>query len=141
MCEHCLYSEKEANQNRFFGKKILMQRQVCLLKILRELIQIALLFALYWKFNKICRHKIALHILFFLFCAFVYTAVEWLSYILGFFTYHNGWSIYLSFGFNCIMFPLLLLHYKKPHLAWLASIILAYLMKYFFNLPFFILKK
>ena len=101
---------------------------------------IFLFFALYMKVSKRSENKIMIHILFFLFCAFVYTAVEYLSNTLGFFSYHNGWSIYFSFGFDCIMFPLLLLHYKKPFWAWLASITLAYLTIYFFNLPFPIFK-
>jgi len=100
-----------------------------------------LFFALYRKVDKISKHKLIVYIAFFLFCAFVYTSVECLSCALGFFSYHNGWSIYLSFGFNCIMFPLLLLHYKNPLWAWLTSIFLAYLMIYFFKLPFLILKK
>lgn len=77
---------------------------------------------------------------FFLFCALIYTATEWLSFRLGFFTYHNGWNIYWSFGFNCLMFPLLLLHYKNALLAWPVSIALAFLMIGYFHLPFTITK-
>ena len=101
---------------------------------------IFLFFALYLKVKRSSNNKILIHLLFFLFCSFVYTSVECLSCLLGFFSYHNGWSIYWSFGFNCIMFPLLLLHYKNPFWAWLTSITLGYLVVYFFNLPFAILK-
>ncbi|WP_374214218.1 CBO0543 family protein [Candidatus Desulfosporosinus nitrosoreducens] len=74
--------------------------------------------------------------LFFLFCATLYTSIEWLSFKLGFITYHNGWSLYWSFGLNFIMFPLLLLHYKKSLLVWPLSLILAAAMIYWFDLPF-----
>jgi hypothetical protein len=95
-------------------------------------------FACYSKVVK--SEKIVYVPLFFLFSASLYTSIEWLSYRLGFFSYHNGWNIYWSFAFNCMMFPLLLLHYKKPLLVWLPSIILAVLLIYFFNLPFHIIK-
>lgn len=84
--------------------------------------------------------KIVVYILFFFFCAFVYTSFECLSFCLGFFSYHNGWNLYWSFGFNCIMFPLLLLHYKKPLWVWLPSIACAFLVIHTFNLPFSIMK-
>jgi len=97
-------------------------------------------FALYSKVNKSSKNKIMTHIFLFLFSAIVYTSIECLSCISGFFSYHNGWSIYLSFGFNCIMFPLLLLHYKKPFWAWFVSIPLAFLIIHLFHLPFEILR-
>ena len=95
-------------------------------------------FALYSKVSK--SKKIVYIPLFFLFSASIYTAIEWLSFRLGFFSYHNGWNIYWSFGFNCIMFPLLLLHYKKPLWVWLPSIILAVLVIYLFDLSFIVIK-
>lgn len=95
-------------------------------------------FELYSKVIK-TRRKVYIPLLF-LFGASVYTAIEWLSFRLGAFSYHNGWNIYWSFGFNCIMFPLLLLHFQKPVLAWLLSIVLAFLMIYYFQLPFTLMK-
>lgn len=79
-------------------------------------------------------------ILYILLWAFIYISVEWLSFRLGFFTYHNGWNLYWSFGFDCLMFPLLILHYNKTLWVWPVSITLAFFMIYYFNLPFAILK-
>ena len=98
-------------------------------------------FALYFKLRKSNlignnRHLI----LFFLFGASIYTIFEWLSFKLGFFSYHNGWNIYWSFAFNCIMFPLILLHYKKPLWAWPLSVVFAFLIIHIFDLPFTIMK-
>lgn len=84
--------------------------------------------------------KIITYILFFLFSALVYTSIECLSFYLGYFSYHNGWNLYWSFTFNCLMFPLLLLHYKRPLWVWLPSIILAVLVIHLFNLSFIIIK-
>jgi hypothetical protein len=95
-------------------------------------------FKLYSEVNS--SKRLMVYILFFLFCAFVYTSIEGLSFCLGFISYHNGWNLYWSLVFNCIMFPLLLLHYKKPLLVWLPSIILALLVMHRFNLPFSIMK-
>lgn len=95
-------------------------------------------FQLYSKVNN--SKRIPVYILFFLFCAFVYTSIEYLSFYLGFFSHHNSWNIYWSFAVNLTMFPLLLLHYKKPLWVWFPSIACAFLVIYRFNLPFFILK-
>lgn len=73
-------------------------------------------------------------------CAFLYTIEEWLSFKLGYFSYHNGWNLYWSFAFDCIMFPLLILHFKKPLWVWPLSITLAFLIIYLFHLPFTLLK-
>jgi hypothetical protein len=66
----------------------------------------------------------------------IYSAMEYISHITGHFDYDNGWSFFYSVIFSAVMFPLLLLHYKKPLWAWLISIILAYGMMFLFNIPF-----
>jgi hypothetical protein len=97
-----------------------------------------LFFQLYSKVNN--SKRIPVFILFFLFWTFVYTSIEYLSFYLGFFSYHNNWNIYWSFAVNLTMFPLLLLHYKKSLWVWLPSIACAFFVIYRFNLPFFIFK-
>jgi len=79
-------------------------------------------------------------IIYILFWALLYTSVEALSLRLGYFSHHNGWNLYWSFSFNCIMFPLLLLHFKKPLWVWPVSITLAFLTVLYFDIPFGILK-
>ncbi|WP_407310113.1 CBO0543 family protein [Desulfosporosinus sp. SB140] len=93
-------------------------------------------FALYSKI----RSRKTLYVPFFLFCSLLYTSIEWLSYNLGYITYHNGWNLYWSFGFNFLMFPLLLLHFKKSLWVWPISLALAILMICLFDLPFSIIK-
>jgi len=61
--------------------------------------------------------------------------MEFISYITGAFSYHNNWNIGYSIIFNCLMFPILILHYKKPLLAFLVCSILAFLLMAFFEIP------
>jgi hypothetical protein len=71
---------------------------------------------------------------------FLYSTIEIVSYWLGFFSYHNNWNICWSVLFNCSMFPLLWLHYKKPPLALLSAIIIAVFVTIYFRIPFSTLK-
>jgi len=90
-------------------------------------------------YSKFCKSKNK-SIVYILFWIFIYISVEWLSFRLGFFSYHNGWNLYWSFGFDCIMFPLLILHHKRPFWALPPTIILAFAMIYLFDLPFYVVK-
>jgi hypothetical protein len=54
----------------------------------------------------------------------IFSITEEVSYRLGFFSYHNGWSIWLSVLFNCTMFPLLWLHYRKP--LWACALLVVF---------------
>lgn len=71
---------------------------------------------------------------------FITSTLEYISYSLGYFSYHNGWSVWWSAVHNCIAFPLLRLHYKKPLLVWPISVVLAIGTLLYFDLPFRILK-
>lgn len=71
---------------------------------------------------------------------FITSTLEYISYSLGYFSYHNGWSVWWSAVHNCIAFPLLHLHYKKPLLVWPISVVLAIGTLLYFDLPFRILK-
>lgn len=63
-------------------------------------------------------HKALSRIIYILSWAILYISMEWILSLFGCFHYHNGWSIFYSFIFDCFMFPLLYLHFKKPLLAW-----------------------
>lgn len=66
---------------------------------------------------------------------FTYSVTEYIASISGSFLYFNGWSIGWSILFNCIMFPLLYLHYKKPLWVWPISMALAFLVLHVFRIP------
>ena len=61
------------------------------------------------------------------------TFIEYLSSILGFIIYYNGWSIFWSLGFYCIGFSMLELHYKKPLPTWIISLGFAMIMLFVFH--------
>lgn len=48
----------------------------------------------------------------------LFAVIEFISYGLGCFTYHNGWNLGWSVIFCLIMFPIQYIHFKKPLLAW-----------------------
>jgi len=64
------------------------------------------------------------------------TIVEWTSYQLGFFSYFNNWSIWWSLLFNCTLFPMLWLHFKKPLWAILLAFVFAIMVLTCFHVPF-----
>jgi len=47
-----------------------------------------------------------------------FLCVELFMEFMGLFTYENGWSAAWSAAFDCVMFPILRIHYTHPLLAW-----------------------
>ena len=70
----------------------------------------------------------------------VYTIAELIAVKLGSFSYFNGWTIWYSFIFNCIMFPMLILHHKKPLYAWLIAIISPHILFLLLKIPYSIIR-
>lgn len=62
--------------------------------------------------------------LWFLLWVGVYVCIEYINSKFGFITYHNGWNIWWSLLLTGIIFIILPIHYKRPLLAWLFSIII-----------------
>ncbi|WP_397376397.1 CBO0543 family protein [Paenibacillus vietnamensis] len=44
----------------------------------------------------------------------IYSSLEWIGQFFGYISYYHGWSWTLSLIFNCVMFPMLRLHHKRP---------------------------
>jgi hypothetical protein len=65
----------------------------------------------------------------------IYTLTEIISYSLGYFSYYHGWNIWWSTLFNCAMFPLLYLHFKKPLLAIAIAVICTIFGMIYWNVP------
>ncbi len=55
----------------------------------------------------------------------LYAALETIDTVIGGIDYANGWSLGWSLVFDCMMFPLLILHHRWPLLAWLATLAVA----------------
>lgn len=62
----------------------------------------------------------------------VYISVEFLLLKIGRIEYAFGWNLWCSLAWDCVMFPILAIHYKKPLLAYLMSIILFFTMSWIF---------
>jgi hypothetical protein len=52
----------------------------------------------------------------------IFSIGELIFWKMGSISYANGWNIWLSIGWNCMMYPMLVLHFKKPLYAYAASI-------------------
>lgn len=67
--------------------------------------------------------------------AILYLAIEYFFLVIDLFYYDNGWNIWWSALLDVTLFPMLLLHHKKPLLAYLIGvpIIIFYLLV--FNVP------
>lgn len=51
----------------------------------------------------------------------VYTFFEFVFSISGRITYHYGWNLFWSLGWNFVMFPIWALHHKRPLMAYGVS--------------------
>lgn len=51
----------------------------------------------------------------------IYIVIEWIYYKLGRIVYDNGWNAWWSMAWDCMMFPVWVLHYKRPIRAYSVS--------------------
>ncbi len=65
----------------------------------------------------------------------IYIGFEALGNAFGKIEYFRGWNLFYSFLFLCIMFPMLRLHYVKPLLSYLISIIIIIILLFSLNIP------
>jgi hypothetical protein len=79
--------------------------------------------------------KLSRQIFFTLLGIFIYCATEYLSYLLGYFSYLNGWNMFFSIAFNCIMFPILWIHHKRPLIGLSLTAAAAALVIWYFKIP------
>lgn len=58
-----------------------------------------------------------------------YALVEWVMVYTGRITYQNNWTLFYSILFDIMMFPMMILHSRRPGLAYLFSVgIVCYLI-------------
>lgn len=74
-------------------------------------------------------------VIYFLKYIFIYSAVEAFLFFAGRFKYEDGWSIWYSLIFYFLMFPAIIVHYKRPILAYIIFIIITVLGVWLFKLP------
>lgn len=69
------------------------------------------------------------------FNVFILSSLEYIANVTGRVVYYNGWNYFYTILFYSGMFPLLRLHFKKPILAWLISMVLAFFVAFIFKIP------
>ncbi len=65
----------------------------------------------------------------------IYLAGETLALKLGYYVHANGWSLAYSALLDCLLFPLLIIHQRKPQIAWLISLTIGFFIFFWFKLP------
>jgi hypothetical protein len=65
-----------------------------------------------------------------------YMFIEILTLSIGMLKYYKGWNLYWSLLHNCIQFPLLALHHKRPVFAWTIALVFLFVIMFIFNVPF-----
>jgi len=64
----------------------------------------------------------------------LYAFLEYLALKYNYMQHFNGWHFSYSVLFDYTLFPLLLIHQKKPPVAWLLSCIFGFSIAFLFNL-------
>jgi hypothetical protein len=65
----------------------------------------------------------------------MYGGIEFIMTLTGHIEYNYGWGLAWSVGFNCLMFPMLRLYYKKPLIAYLLSVPIGIFFLWYFDIP------
>lgn len=65
----------------------------------------------------------------------IYIGAEWIGSLFNRITYGHGWNLWWSFLFLFLMFPMFRLHYKRPLLTYLLTLVFIALIFYFFKVP------
>lgn len=65
----------------------------------------------------------------------IYFGLEFVALKYNYIQHFNSWNLGYSFIFDCIVFPLLVLHQKKSALAWLLAGIIGISITVWFELP------
>lgn len=68
--------------------------------------------------------------------AAVNTLFEYIAFVFGGIYYEHGWSLLYSFILLAIAFALVRLHYKKPLLVWIPSLVFGAAVALIFGLPY-----
>ncbi|WP_254842666.1 CBO0543 family protein [Bacillus sp. MRMR6] len=75
-----------------------------------------------------------------LFWTFLYVAIEKIDLILGGIMHKHGWNLWWSSLFSLVMFTTLAIHYKRPLIAWVISVLFSIFLWNIFNISQSILK-
>ena len=65
----------------------------------------------------------------------LYVSIEYILMTRGGIIYKYGWGLVLSALFDCIIFPFLRLHFKKPLLALALSVPMTIFLVWYFEIP------
>lgn len=84
--------------------------------------------------------KLFHQIIYIIFWISIYIGIELFTTSIQMQKNHNGWNIWWSLLHNSIMFPLIILHYKKPITTWILTFIFLFVIMHIFKVPFIVAK-
>jgi hypothetical protein len=70
----------------------------------------------------------------------LFVILEWISVKVGAITYHHNWNLWWSLLFVIVMFIVLRIHYLRPLLAIIISVIAAVILCFIFDVSFYQMK-
>lgn len=65
----------------------------------------------------------------------IFVTVEWVLQHFGRIVYAHGWNLWWSVAFDCIMFPMIRLHFAKPQWAYPLSVVIIAFFLWNFHVP------
>ncbi|ADY56069.1 hypothetical protein Sgly_1772 [Syntrophobotulus glycolicus DSM 8271] len=69
------------------------------------------------------------------FWVLLFSGLEYLGLKYNFMQHFHGWNFICSVVFDCILFPLLVIHQKKPYIAWFLAFIFCVGVLFLFQVP------
>ncbi|RIW38467.1 hypothetical protein D3H55_02720 [Bacillus salacetis] len=85
-------------------------------------------------------HTLVKQVLWILLWTGIYGMNEYITHQYGGLSYHRGWSFGWDLAFNIMMFIMLVIHYKKPLMAWVLSVPIIIALWLIFDVPMNVLK-
>ncbi|WP_394232146.1 CBO0543 family protein [Niallia oryzisoli] len=85
--------------------------------------------------SKFPEHNFIKQSLYIAFWVFLYTVNELIDLYFNLIKYYNGWNLKWSIVFNFVMFTCLYIHFRKPFIAWIFSIVFILFLWKTFDVP------
>jgi hypothetical protein len=80
--------------------------------------------------------KLSHQIIYISFWILIFMIIELFTTSIGMQKNYNGWTMWWSLLHNSIQFPILILHYKNPILAWSIALVFLVIIMNIFKVPF-----
>ncbi|WP_064092330.1 CBO0543 family protein [Rossellomorea aquimaris] len=70
----------------------------------------------------------------------IFAITEGFTHFIGIMTYHHGWHFGWDLIFNVMMLSVLIIHHKRPIVAWIISFPIVLFLWFYFDVPYSVMK-